>query len=177
MIQSEKGISTIELIVACAIIGLIGSAACMTIFQVFNVTARSNNYITVSSHIQNAGYWISRDAYMAESIVADNLSAPNFMLLTWTERDYESDDIYHSITYFFEELSGGIGKLKRNHWTSAGSDQDVLIAEYMSYDPADPVNTSNATYQESVLTVKLSALFENVNETREYYIKPRQNFN
>ena len=177
MIQSEKGISTIELIVACAIIGLIGSAASMSIFQVFNVTEKSNESLKISSQVQNAGHWISRDTYTADSIIADNLSSPDFVVLNWTERDYVNDDIYHSITYFFDELSGGIGNLKRNHWSSAGEDQDILVAKYISYDSDDPVNTSNVSYQKPVLAVKLTALYGDADETREYRISRRQNFN
>ena len=177
MSQGEKGFSTIELIVALSIIALIGLAATMTTFQVINVTERSESHMTAIRQVQNAGYWISRDAQMAESVITDNLSATDFIILTWTERDYVSDDIYHSVTYFFEELSDEIGKLKRNHWSSAGANADTLIAEYINYDHDDPVNTSNVSYQNSVLTVKLTALSGDASETREYRINRRQNFN
>jgi len=177
MRQSEKGFSTIELIVSLSIIALIGLAATMTVFQTINVTERSNNQMTAIRQVQNAGYWISRDVQRAENITTDNLSSANFIFLTWTERDYENDDIYHSVTYFFEELADEIGKLKRNHWSSAGANDETLVAEYISYDPADSVNTSNVSYQNSVLTVKLTALSGDAEKTREYRINRRQNFN
>lgn len=175
MIQSEKGFSTIELIVVCAIIGLIGSAASMTIFQVLNVTARSNDYMTTTSQLQNAGFWISRDAQMTENVTTENLSGTNFLVLDWNELDESDNTTTHSVTYFFEELTDGIGNLKRHHWSSTGANSEVLVAKYISYDPADPVNTSNVSYQNSVLTVKLSALFEDASETREYNISRRTN--
>ena len=176
MSRSEKGFSTIDVIVALSIASLIALGATMTIFQVINGTGRNNEHMTVFHQVQNAGYWISRDAQMAENIITDNLSSTEFIVLTWTEWDYDSDETYHSITYFFEGLSGGTGKLKRNHWSSTGTDIDTLIAEYISYDPNDPVNTSNASYQNPALNVKLAALYGDASETREYQINRRPTF-
>ena len=174
MRQSENGFFTIELIVALLIIALIGLAATMTIFQTLSVTGRSNSHMTVLRQVQNAGYWISRDTQMAENIVTANLSGTDFMLISWTEWDYDAEDeVYHQVTYFFDGLTGGIGKLKRNHWSSDGLNADILVAEYISYDPDDPANTSNVSYQKPVLNVKLAALYEDASETREYRISRR----
>ena len=175
MKHHEKGFTTIELVVAFSIIALIGVAAATTIFQVIDWTERSNSHMTAVLQAQNAGHWISRDAQVAESIDIDNPGPTDFIVLTWTEQDYGGDPTYHSVTYFLDELSNGIGKLKRNHWSSAGANDDTLVAEYISYDPADPVNTSNASYQNPVLTVKLTALFQSARETREYSINRRPN--
>ena len=177
MKDKERGFTIIELLLATAIATLIACAATMAIFQIIKSTERSNEHMTAVRQVQNAGYWISRDAQMAESVITDNLSPTDFIVLTWTERDYESNNTYHSITYFFEELSDEIGKLKRNHWSSAGANAEILVAEYIFYDPDDPVNSSNVSYQDSILAVKLVALFENAGETREYRISRRQNFN
>lgn len=176
MSRSEQGFSAIEVIVMLSIASIIALGATMTIFQVINGTGRTNERVTVARQVQNAGNWISRDAQMAENIVTDNLSSTDFIILTWTEWDYDSDEIYHTMTYFFEGLSGGVGKLKRNHWSSAGADIDTLIADYISYDPNDPVATSNASYQNPVLKVKLAARYGDAGETREYRINRRTTF-
>ncbi len=34
--------------------------------------------MTVVRQVQNAGYWLSRDAQMAQSVNADNLTSPDF---------------------------------------------------------------------------------------------------
>ena len=177
MRQGENGFTITETVVAIALISVIGLAASMTTFQTLNVTKRNNNHLTAVRQVQNAGYWISRDAQMAESIVTDNLSPNDFIIINWTERDYEDDDVYHSATYFFEGLADGIGILKRNHWSSLGANEDTLVAEYISYDPNDPLNTSNISYQRPELTVKLTALVEDAGETREYRSSRRTNFN
>ena len=165
----------IELLVAIVIVALIAAAASMAIFQTINVTKRNNNHVTVIQQVQNAGYWISRDALMAET-VADNLTLPYFLILNWTEWDYVGDDsVYHSVTYFFEDLSGGIGKLKRTH-SSGGTDEETLVAEHILYDPGDSDNTTSADYTNSVLTIQIAASFGEAKETKEYRVWHRPNF-
>jgi len=176
MRHSEKGFAIIEVAAAIAIIAVIGSAAAATTFQVIQGSELDNNRMTAVRQVQNAGYWISRDVQMAESVVTEDLSFPDFIVLTWTERDYSGgDSAYHSVTYSLEDLSDGAGKLKRTHWSSAGANEQTLIANYIYYDPADPDNTSKAGYQNPVLTVQLTALVGEATETREYQIRRRPN--
>jgi len=175
MKPGEKGFTYIELIVALTIMVLASGAASIATFQVFRGTERNNDYITAVRQVQNASYWISRDAQMAQSVTADNLTSPDFLVLSWTEWDDADEEIYHSTTYFFADLTDGIGKLKRSHWSSAGANEQTLIAEYIYYDPGDSDNTSKASYQSPVLTVQLTALFKESTETREYRIKHRPN--
>ena len=176
MKQGEKGFTLVEFLVATTIIVLATGAAGAATFQVFKGTERNNNYITAVRQVQNAGYWISRDAQMAHSVNADNLTSPDFLILNWTERDFADEPTYHTATYFFQDVTDGIGRLKRSHWSSAGADEQTLIAEYIYYDPDDPDNTSKAIYQSQALTVQLTALFEEILETREYRISCRSNF-
>jgi len=178
MKQDKNGFTIVGLVVSLAIVSIIGGAAVTATFQVVRSSGYSADYMTAVCQVQNAGYQISHDTLMAESVLVDNLEAPNFLVLNWTEQDYDGgDSIYHSVTYFFEDLSDGIGKLKRNHWSSAGANEDLLVAKYIYYDPNDPENTSKATYQSPVLTVRLSALYEDAAETREYKVIRRPNLN
>ncbi len=170
---SEKGFALVELVIAVAITVVISGAAGAAIFQVFRGTERNNDHLTVVRQVQNAGYWISRDAQMAETATTDNLMPPYFLILSWTEWDDAGDPISHSATYSFEDLTNGIGKLKRSHQSSAGASEQTLVAEYIYYDPDDVDGTSKASYESPVLTVQLTALFEETLETREYRIKNR----
>lgn len=176
MKQSEKGFTLIELIGAVAVTALIAVAVTVVTFQVLKVAGQSNDQMTAIPQVQSAGYWISRDTQMAESVVAANLEPPNFLILNWTEQDYDGGDpTYHSVTYFFEDLHDGIGRLKRNHWSSAGADEETLIAQHIYYEPSDPDNTSRATYSSRVLTVRLCALFGDAHVAREYKAVRRPN--
>lgn len=173
MKEDERGFSTIEIIVAILIMSMIALGAGMTIFQVIRVTAQSDSHMTALQQVQNAGFWISRDAQMADNVTTENLSGTNFLVLSWTEVDDSDNTTDHSATYFFEELSGGIGILKRNHSSSAGLNNETLVAQHISYNPADPVNTSNVSYTSPSLTLKLVAIFTDASETREYWVSCR----
>ena len=116
MKRSEGGFTLIGLLVSMAIVALITGAATTSIFQVFNVTTRSSDHVTVIRQVQNAGYWISQDAMEAEHVIVDDDPAtPEFLILNWTEWGYDEDSIYHVVTYSFQDLSEGIGKLMRNN--------------------------------------------------------------
>ncbi len=175
MKYGEKGYTLVELLIAITIMVLVSGAAGAVIFRILRDTERNNNHITAVLQVQNAGFWISRDAQMAENATTDNLTLPDFLILSWTEWDDAGDPVYHSARYFFEDLTDGVGMLKRNHWSSAGANEQTLVAQYIYYDPDDIGATSNTSYQNSVLTVKLTAVFEDMLETREYKIKRRPN--
>jgi len=180
MKRSERGFTFIELLVVTAIVALIAGAASMATFQVFNVSKRSDNHMTVIRQAQNAGYWISRDALMAEEVVTDNLTLPDFLILRWTEwdKDKKKPSIYHSVTYSFQDLSDGIGKLIRTHEINGEANVQTLVAEYIYYTPDDPENTTDteATYNSPLLTVQIAASLEEANETREYRVWRRPDF-
>ncbi len=168
MKYGEKGFTLLETVIAIALIAVATGSAGAATFQIFRNTERNNDYITAVRQVHNAGYWISRDTQMAQSVATE----PGFLTLSWTE-DATGDPIYHSVTYSFEDLTDGIGKLKRNHVSSAGADEETLVAQYIYYDPNDVDDTSKASYQSPVLTVQLTALFKETLETREYKIKHR----
>jgi hypothetical protein len=137
-------------------------------------TGKNNTHMSAVSQVQTAGYWIGRDARMAQS-VNDNLTLPDFITFSWTEWDEENEKIFHSANYSIEDLSGDTGKLKRTHWSSAGANETTLIVTNIYYAPADPDATSKASYQPPVLTLQLTSLVEDAMEVREYRIKHRPN--
>ena len=171
----EKGYTLIELLIAITIMVLASGAAGAAIFQILRGMEGNNDHMTAVHQVQNAGYYISRDAQMAQSVTTDGLTLPDFLVVNWTEWDEDGHPIYHSATYFFEDLTDDIGKLKRDYWSSAGASEETLIAQYIYYDPGDVDNTSNASYQSPVLTVQLTAIFEETRETREYKVTRRPN--
>lgn len=173
MKSGEKGFTLVELLVAMVIMVTIGGAGAAATFQVLKGAERGNSYMSAVRQVENAGHWISRDALMSESIQTDNLTPPNFLILNWVERDYVNQDIRHSATYFFQDVSGNTGKLMRRHWSSAGANELVLVAEKIYYDPAQPGQSSRANYAGPVLTVKLTSIIKDKIESKEYKIVHR----
>jgi len=175
MKRGEKGYTLIELAVSLAVIVLISGAASIAIIQTLKGTETNNTHMNAVRQVQNAGYWLCRDARMAQSVNTDNLTLPDFLVFSWTEWDSEDDEIYHSATYSFEGLADGIGNLKRTHWSSAGANEQTLIAQHIYYSPADPDDTSKAAYQAPLLILQLTAIVGDEMEIREYRIQHRPN--
>ena len=175
MKRCERGFTLIELLVVIALIALLSSGAGIAVVQSITVTKSSNDHMTVIRQVQNAGYWISRDALMAENVLVDNLTPSSFLIITWTEWGYDEASIYHSVTYSFQDMSDGVGKLKRTHWSSAGANEETLVAEYIYYNPGAP-DTTEASYTSPVLTVQITSSLGEANQTKEYRVWHRPNF-
>jgi prepilin-type N-terminal cleavage/methylation domain-containing protein len=175
MISGEKGYTFIELMVALGILVLVSGAAAIAIYQISKGTQENNTHMNAIRQVQNAGYWICRDARMAQSIDTDNLTLPLFLIFNWTEWDNDNEKIYHSANYTLEGLTDSIATLKRIHSSSAGANEETLIATHIYYEPTDPDDTTKADYQAPVLTLQLTSVDKDATEVREYHIKNRPN--
>jgi prepilin-type N-terminal cleavage/methylation domain-containing protein len=125
--RNQLGFTLIELLIALAITGVITSAATATIFQVFDGNTRSSNHMEAIRQAQNAGYWVSRDAKMAQVIdLGDNPATSELELvtLTWTTWD---DNTKHTVTYTLQGT-----ELWRDY-----DGQSRCVAEYIDPDPAN----------------------------------------
>ena len=175
MMRGAKGYALIEVMVAVTIMAAASVAAGAAIYQVFSNINRASDQLTTVRQVQNAGHWIRSDAMMALTVTSDDLDPLDFLILNWTLWDDAGENpVYHTVTYFFEELSADdIGTLMRNHWSSAGANEETMIAQYIQYDVDDADNTSGVSYASPVLTVQLTASYEQTRETREYKIRHR----
>ena len=179
IIRSEKGFTLIEMITVTAILGAIMGVMSMTIGMIPKISEQSNDQAIALRQVQNAGYWISRDTQRAQHVHKD-VTAPDFLIFTWTEWDYGgSSNIYHLVTYMLQDMPNGAKKFMRRHQDSEGVDEQILIAEYIYYDPAgDPVNSTKVIdYQSPILTVRITALFgEAEMVSRDYEASRRPTF-
>lgn len=173
MKKQEIGYTIIELLIAVSIMALATVAAGMAIYQVFGGTEDNNNNMTTLHQVQNAGYWISRDAQMAMSVnTTDDLVFPGFLHIGWTEWDDAGTPTYHLIHYSLENGSNNLYSLKRAHTISGGSTEEVIVADYIFYQPGTEYS-SNSSYNNPDILVNITSKFDDMRESREYRIKRR----
>lgn len=174
MKKKEIGYTLIELLIAVSIMALASVAASTAIYQVFGGTEDNNNRMTALHQVQNAGYWISRDAQMAISVntTTDKLAFPGFLYLGWTEWDDAGIPTYHSINYSLENGFDNLYSLKRTHSISGGSTKEVMVADYIFYQPGVEYS-SNSSYNNPNILVNITSIFDDTRESREYRIKRR----
>jgi len=121
--------------IAIAISSVITGGITMTIFQVIIGSARTNNHMIAVRQAQNAGYWVSHDAQMAQSIrIGDDPATPGvteFLTLTWTDWD----DKVNQAVYSLENMSGGTLKQLKRTFSKTGETTKIgIIAQFV--DPA-----------------------------------------
>lgn len=131
MHKNQRGFTLIELVIAVAIISLIIGGTTLTLQQVINGNTRSSSHMTTIRQVQNAGYWVSQDAQMAQIInTDDDPGTPELELvtLTWTEFGVDGDE--HQVIYTLVD-----NKLKREHYTNLNLDATTVVAEFIDPDP------------------------------------------
>ena len=170
MKRGEKGFTLIELLVVMAIVALIAIAANMSLFQVLKGTERSNDHTTAVRQVQNAGYWISQDIQMAQSIVTFNDPGTpeyEFIILNWS--NWENGQV-HKIVYTFHDMADGLKKLKRQHLIHDAEGGEIgnemtFVAEY--------IESASISEQDSTWKLTIQARSGAETEIREYEVKPR----
>ncbi len=149
----------IELLVALAITGLISGGLTMTIFQMLSGNAQSSNQMNVVRQVQNAGYWISQDVQMGQTITPGAVDGFP-LVVSWTDWD----GVLNEVTY---TLVGE--ELRRSLSVDGGAAVDTLIAQNITLISCEFVVVDKLT-----LTVTASvAGFRPASETRTYEITPR----
>ncbi|MBI2934353.1 MAG: hypothetical protein HYY29_02160 [Chloroflexi bacterium] len=177
MSRGERGVGVLELQVAIAIAALIAIGATIATWQLIKYAPASADRMTASRQIQTAAYWISRDAESAQRVTISTLTYPDFLVLGWTSYNYDGEGaVAHTVTYSFDGVYNGVGRLVRTHITSSGVDEQVTVAEHIYYDPIDLQNTSKVSFQDLKLAVKLTSRFGNTVRSREFEVGRRPNF-
>ena len=160
--KGQKGFTLVELLIVIAITGLITGGITATIFQVFNINTRNTNRMTAVRQVQQAGFWVSPDVQMAQSVNATG--SPDFLTLNWIEWGTNNT---HEVIYTLEYMSGELKKLQRSHSVNGGDPTVTPVAEYI-----DPGQTS-CVWDGEWLTFNVTATVGEESETRVYEVKPR----
>jgi len=168
--KDQRGFSLTELMLAFLIAGIITAGITITIFSVVSGNIRTSNHMTAVRQAQNAGYWVSHDAQMAQPQKVVASGALPFTL-KWT--DWAGDD--HEVVYTFVDMSGsGLKNLQRSYTINGGTAETSIIAQFIDPDPA----MTGCDFTDGKLTFRVTATvgagsrYEQ-SETRIYEIVPR----
>lgn len=176
MRKNEQGFTIIELVVVVSLSAMIALAATVFTFHALRTSAQNQDRLTAMSNVQNAGYWLSRDASMADDVITDNLTSPVILILKWTDWGYGTGNVYWSVSYSVDNVTSGIGQLSRRLQSSGGVDQRLLVAGNVYYDPADPDNSTNILYQNHIINLQVATRTGGAVELRKYETYRRPNF-
>lgn len=158
---NQKGFTLVELVIAISIATLVVAAAVAIWFQLTSVSARNSDYMAAYGHVQNAGYWFSRDAVQITQEPA--FGGGNLVTLEWDE--YGENPPHHVVVY---TVDGASGELRR----ALDGGSPILIAEYISSASCgwnDPV-------AKDTLVLEVTAEVRGNSVTRTYKVEPRAFF-
>jgi len=160
----QKGFTLIEVIIAIALTSIITGGITMTIFQVFDGYIRTSNHMIAIRQVQNAGYWISHDAQMAQIIEPAVDPDPDGFPLTLTWAEWKNT--VNQVTYTIVD-----SELKRTH-RSVSPEEPSTTVETVVAQCIDPEMT-NCKFLGGVLSFQVTATVGSSSETRVYEITPR----
>ena len=122
MKRGERGFTLIEVIVSVAIMSAIVAGVSMTTATFLTHHQRSTSQNVVLTQVQNAGYWISRDVQVAETVTPGGSSGFPLTLVIPVDTDPDND---YSVSYSFDS-----DKLIRQ----VNGSSNIVIAEYIVVD-------------------------------------------
>lgn len=144
--KNQRGLTLLELVLAFTISAVITGALTITLHQLITSNLRSGNHMTAIKQVQDAGYWISHDAFMSQSVTTgDDPAGTGFPLtLTWSYwGDYGSEEEEpveeHEAVYTLEDISGSsLKNLLRTHTVTVDGTETTdtgIIAQFIDPDP------------------------------------------
>jgi prepilin-type N-terminal cleavage/methylation domain-containing protein len=172
MRHRERGFTTIEMIVVVAIVAVLANPLMMSLLQVMKSNESALNRMNAVSRVQYAGFWISRDTSMAQTIAGDDPETTELEFITLKWSNFQNGDV-HRIAYIFEDADEGLKKLRRYYFIHSAEGTEILNRTIYI---ADGI-VDSAAFQEQGGVWRLSISSRSGSETvcREYQTRPRVN--
>ena len=166
LLRNEKGFTLIELLMVVSLTGIIGGVAAMTTTTIMKLVPQSNDHIIAQRQVQNAGFWITRDIQMAQTVDYD-LNTGEFLIMTLNV--VNSPDII-TVTYTLDTDENGIIWLIRCSEQGEQPPSYMRVAENIYNNPdGDPDNTTKIMdYQSPTVTFRITATSGDVSVIKKY---------
>jgi hypothetical protein len=173
-----------------AIFGIISGVVAFAVIQTLNVNASSTNREVAIRQVQNAGYWVSRDAQQAQVVLydaEDPADVDELLILSWTDwGDTSVNPPILTAKNFVVYVKNGDQIIryhykgstdKVNYWDSGVQLLDQMtVARFISGATCTPGSTGPLDPKYKVIKLTVTATvggFQQASETRVYEIIPR----
>ena len=172
--RKQAGFTLVEMLVALAITGLIMAGLTTSVFQLFTITQRSSDHMTIIRHLDIVNSWLSTDIQMANDQPTWD---PNTHSLTIRQTraladptDPESNVTDCIVTYTYNPITGTLTRTQLK--LADNSTQISLIAKYISGILFEDELTSDERLP-SAVDIKITITLHTQTEDRLLHIKPR----
>jgi type II secretory pathway pseudopilin PulG len=178
----QRGFTLLEVVLAGAITIIVAGGIAMTFIYYIAGNARTTNHMVAVSQAETAGYWLSHDGIMAQTVTLTTTPAFSLELL-WSGYKYavgtSSRYETYEVTYTYNEDEDRLYRTQKTTYFTydssgnpatgpAPTTKTAYIAEHISAPPAATFNPLNNHLSFTVTaTVGLST------ETRTYEAEPR----
>ena len=175
MIRDERGVTLTELILVIAIGALITGVLATAIYQIVDITGRSNAEMVVQHDLRNAAVWLNRDVLSASraQIVAPQagiyemtLEVPHLVISDTVAVTSTVDITYTYYAYTYSE------EQERGTLTRDSGDSSFVIARHIVANPFPPPGTIDAD-DTGVVTVTLRSREGDVPGSGTFALKMR----
>ncbi|PVV84400.1 PulJ/GspJ family protein [Dehalogenimonas alkenigignens] len=160
--KGQRGFTLVEVLVALAIMTVLGVGIATSIFQLFTINTRSNDAMLVIRQVQNLGHWLNRDVQMSETTTM-GVGGTFPLIMVWdyrglSEAGYVGEK--HQITYTYNAIAKTITRqdVLYDASNTPQAPSTIIVAEYVQ----------SATFDSNILVV--TAVKGSQSETRNYEI-------
>jgi len=165
----EKGFTLIELVVGIAIAGAIMGVMSMSVIMMMKVSQQNSDQALALQQVQDAGYWVSRDIVQAQ-VIDEAPASPELLVLQWVEINDAGISENCTVTYQLDDMADGTKKLTRKLEVDGALQAQILVAEYLYYEPVSDPDTSTIVldYPSPLLKFRITAMLGTATVSRQY---------
>ncbi|MFC1910747.1 type II secretion system protein J [Chloroflexota bacterium] len=156
---NQSGFGLLEIVIALALVGILGTGITTFTVQTITETNRSSFHVQAIQQLENAGYWVSRDVQMAQTVTpGPNAGFP--LQVNWIDENQNTFQVTFSINDT---------QLQRSLVENGGAPRTMILVK--SINPSPTLTSCN--YTNGLLTFNATSTAKKWSLTRTFQIKNR----